>query len=412
MHRILTLFVAILFSTWILAQPADSTYRTPGSHTFTIPTGYTATLEVSVWGGGGGGGTMTGGGGGAAFAMSTIVLGEGTYNVTVGAGGMAGMAGGTSNFNDAVIAVGGSSTLTVNGGAGGADTSCTGDIRFSGGHGGLGQLDGGGGGGGEAAGPEGNGANGGDKSGGFGGIGGADSTSGGDGGDGGFRYDQADAQDGMAPGGGGGGRHGQSSDNYIGIGGDGMVQIVVTDYALPISLLSFDGFPGDHSIKLTWKTATETNNDYMAIERSTDGIHFTDIGRVAGAGTSFDVHSYEFIDHAPVAGVNYYRLRQVDVDGIATRHKIISVKMNQLLNGDRVAIYPNPARDLLNLRWEVTKTSTRILVYDLTGKVQITGQVEAGIAEFNLPVQELAAGTYILQVVHDQTTNVMRFQKQ
>ncbi|MEZ4896163.1 MAG: hypothetical protein R2806_04965 [Saprospiraceae bacterium] len=78
MHRILTLFVAILFSTWILAQPADSTYRTPGSHTFTIPTGYTATLEVSVWGGGGSGGAQTGGGkgggGGAAFAMSTVIL--------------------------------------------------------------------------------------------------------------------------------------------------------------------------------------------------------------------------------------------------------------------------------------------------------------------------------------------------
>ena len=192
MHRILTLFVAILFSTWILAQPADSTYRTPGSHTFTIPTGYTATLEVSVWGGGGGGGTMTGGGGGAAFAMSTIVLGEGTYNVTVGAGGMAGMAGGTSNFNDAVIAVGGSSTLTVNGGAGGADTSCTGDIRFSGGHGGLGQLDGGGG--------------------------------------------------------GGGGRHGQSSDNYIGMG--------LAELAVPIQHLAEMAETADFvMIKPTLRTA-------------------------------------------------------------------------------------------------------------------------------------------------------------
>ena len=151
MHRIVSLFVAILFSTWILAQPADSTYSTPGSYVYTIPTGYTATLQIDVWGGGGSGGRQTGGGkgggGGSAFASSTIVLGAGTYNLMVGAGGIAGEDGQSSDFNSMVVAVGGKTTKDEIGGLGGAATDCVGQIKYSGGHGGNGIQDGGGGGG-------------------------------------------------------------------------------------------------------------------------------------------------------------------------------------------------------------------------------------------------------------------------
>ena len=60
MQKILLLTCAVMLSTFLWAQPGDSTYATPGSHTYTIPTGYTATLQIEVWGAGGGGGTDAG----------------------------------------------------------------------------------------------------------------------------------------------------------------------------------------------------------------------------------------------------------------------------------------------------------------------------------------------------------------
>ena len=59
---------------------------------------------------------------------------------------------------------------------------------------------------------------------------------------------------------------------------------------LPIELLSFDGKIKDGTSYLTWKTASEINNDYFEIEKSTDGINFESIGKVTGAGNSTSVN--------------------------------------------------------------------------------------------------------------------------
>ena len=56
--------------------------------------------------------------------------------------------------------------------------------------------------------------------------------------------------------------------------------------ALPITLTSFTAKPKGDQVMVEWETATELNNDYMAVERSADGRRFDEIGRVQGAGNS------------------------------------------------------------------------------------------------------------------------------
>ena len=405
-----------MLSTFLWAQPGDSTYATPGSHTYTIPTGYTATLQIEVWGAGGGGGTdaavAKGGGGGGAYASSTLVLTAGTYNLTVGLGGQNGSAGTPSDFNDLIVAAaGGGSTADLTGGLGGSALSSIGDITFSGGNGGAGYSDNGGGGG-EAAGPEGNGMDGATATGIYSGAGGAGNTSGGDGGIGSQRIDNIPAGDGAAPGGGGGGKHGPGNNNNSGIGGDGMVVVTVIDYALPISLLSFDGYAQNHNIQLEWSTATEVNNDFMAIERSVDGLHFDEIGRVSGHGTSFETNHYQFTDVKPVNGLNYYRLRQVDIDGVSTVHKIISIQMNDAAKFGELVIYPNPVQERLHLQWEVNNAPSEIKIFDLSGKELRRNQINEGTSEYLLPVGDLPAGLYVLHAIRATSSEVIRLQKQ
>ena len=50
---------------------------------------------------------------------------------------------------------------------------------------------------------------------------------------------------------------------------------------LPIELLNFIGKFQSGNLHIYWSTATEKNNDYMAIERSVDGNNFSEIGRAA-----------------------------------------------------------------------------------------------------------------------------------
>lgn len=94
---------------------------------------------------------------------------------------------------------------------------------------------------------------------------------------------------------------------------------------LPIELLSFTATPNGNSNLLKWSTATETNNDYFAIEKTGDGISWTEIGRVVGAGNSTHILNYQFSDNNLIAGVSYYRLKQVDYNGQYTYSNIVAI---------------------------------------------------------------------------------------
>jgi hypothetical protein len=123
---------------------------------------------------------------------------------------------------------------------------------------------------------------------------------------------------------------------------------------LPITLLSFTGKEESGRTRLDWKTASEINNDYFIIERSTDGIYWNEIIRTNGAGSSQLVLSYTEYDFSPFAGINYYRLTQVDYDGQSETFNIIAVDIKDPfkacsdetfydLNGKEVDIKEVPA---------------------------------------------------------------------
>ena len=95
----------------------------------------------------------------------------------------------------------------------------------------------------------------------------------------------------------------------------------------------------DRSSLLTWRTETEINNDYFAIERSTDGVNFTELGQVEGAGSTTIPQSYEFIDNAPEFGDNAYRLRIVDTDGT---FKYSEIRVLRFEFSFEIVAMPNP----------------------------------------------------------------------
>lgn len=95
---------------------------------------------------------------------------------------------------------------------------------------------------------------------------------------------------------------------------------------LPITLLNFAAkYIGPKTVLLDWSTASEVNNDYFTIQRSNDGIHFTDILIVSGAGNSNNINLYNAEDNNALDGISYYRLKQTDYDGHFSYSKIVKV---------------------------------------------------------------------------------------
>jgi len=104
----------------------------------------------------------------------------------------------------------------------------------------------------------------------------------------------------------------------------GSITCTYTNGALPIELLEFLGREISDGFMLYWTTASEINNEYFSIGRSNDGINFTEIGRVTGAGHSVTPIDYSFLDPNPAPGINYYRITQYDFDGGYSRSVLIS----------------------------------------------------------------------------------------
>lgn len=107
--------------------------------------------------------------------------------------------------------------------------------------------------------------------------------------------------------------------------GDSYVARYARSTPLPVELLSFNGRCQGATVLLEWSTASELNNDHFDVLRSGDGDQWSLIGTVAGMGNSQQLITYRFMDTDPEAGTAYYRLGQVDLDGIASPSGIIAV---------------------------------------------------------------------------------------
>jgi hypothetical protein len=77
---------------------------------------------------------------------------------------------------------------------------------------------------------------------------------------------------------------------------------------LPITLLNFEAKAENDYIMVQWYTLKEIEIDSFIVERSTDAVHFTEIGRVKASGSSNTLLAYALVDSKPLMGLVYYRL--------------------------------------------------------------------------------------------------------
>ena len=177
---------------------------------------------------------------------------------------------------------------------------------------------------------------------------------------------------------------------------------------LPVTLINFAA-KAEHekTVLLSWATIAEKNNDYFTIERSQDGEDFLDLARVEGAGSSTEMHKYQFIDEQPFSGISYYRLRQTDFDGKSETFKTVSVTFNSKLVNTEVRISPNPFSESFTLQFECSeKEKITIMLFASNGAQVYTDKIlsEEGnnLYRFEAP-SNFKPGTYFLKIADEQT---------
>ena len=174
---------------------------------------------------------------------------------------------------------------------------------------------------------------------------------------------------------------------------------------LPVELIYFKGKSTTEGSLLTWQTATEENNEGFEIQHSTNGRDWENIGFVLGNGTTQEIQNYQFIDQNPKSGINYYRLKQMDLptgqaglptgqagfDGQFEYSQIVNITIEQY-NNSTISIFPNPVQDELN----IIGGQGQATIYNLLG--QSMKQFTINTEQSTINVTDLPSGQYILHI--------------
>ena len=175
-----------------------------------------------------------------------------------------------------------------------------------------------------------------------------------------------------------------------------------TSNPLPIEISIFRIENQNCQSVLIWETVSELGNDYFEIERSIDGRSFEAIGIVQGSGTTNLRQQYKFIDDQVLKSIdNYYRLKQVDVDGLSSYSKVRSIKLETCNEGLSInTVFPNPFNNRLNLiinSLDVINDG-QIEFYDVLGSMVISKNIQLqNDSQITLSTESLPVGTYFVR---------------
>ena len=165
---------------------------------------------------------------------------------------------------------------------------------------------------------------------------------------------------------------------------------------LPVQLTNFETKLQQGNVLVLWRTEQEFNSEKFEIERSSDNKIFTSIGSVRAQGVSNSAVNYEYRDAAPLKGVSFYRLKQIDTDN---RFSYSLVKrVDNRINGIQIKqVFPNPATDKINLQLIINIPQIiSVKIFNSSGK-QVIGEqrkLQAGEQNWQLDVSRLPAGIY------------------
>lgn len=148
----------------------------------------------------------------------------------------------------------------------------------------------------------------------------------------------------------------------------------------------------NRKVAIHWSTMSEYNTENFLVQRSIDNLNWLTIGSVDAAHFSNSELTYTFIDENPSEGINYYKIIQIDKDGLSTvsQAKAISVIYN---TKTKVDVFPNPSKGFLAIKSDIAIENYAL--FNIHGKILVKGSNE--IVDMTI----FENGTYYLQVILD-----------
>lgn len=178
--------------------------------------------------------------------------------------------------------------------------------------------------------------------------------------------------------------------------------IVITGSSLPVELVTFTATENNNTVLLEWSTVSEINNDYFTVEKTADGNRWQELENIPGARNSNTLRNYSITDQQPFAGINYYRLKQTDLDGTFSYSEIVPINFKEQ-DALSVYVFPNPAAEILNV---VTSETATWQLLDAAGQTIFIMPDAAAGKVHQINTGKLVSGIYILKTISRNSASI------
>jgi len=189
------------------------------------------------------------------------------------------------------------------------------------------------------------------------------------------------------------------------------------DEPFPVLLFGFSALVfNNNSVKLSWQTSFEQNNNGFEIERKIkDNNLWHSIGFIKGAGNINVLSKYYFYDNFLNSGMYSYRLKQIDYNGnfeyFELEDEVHISKPNMFSLGQN---FPNPFNSSTNITFSLPDDiSVSLLIFDVTGRLvkNIYNNFfsTSGYHKININLSDLTSGTYYYRFLTDKFTDTKKF---
>lgn len=168
---------------------------------------------------------------------------------------------------------------------------------------------------------------------------------------------------------------------------------------LPVELVDFRAMMNGGMVDVSWTTQTETGTESFIVEHSMNGTDFEAIGSIPAAGHSVGNIDYLLQHREPLAGINYYRLKQLDQDGSYVHSQVAPVIYKP---GRHVLLpRPNPATSSVQVDLPTGyEGEFQLAILDASGRIvtRNIGRTAIGPSFVELPLHGLEAGSYVVEL--------------
>jgi Secretion system C-terminal sorting domain len=171
---------------------------------------------------------------------------------------------------------------------------------------------------------------------------------------------------------------------------------------LPVTLINWNATYVNNNVSLKWSTTVEKNASHFIIERSVDGVEYTDAAMIFANGNSDIVTNYAFTDKIPAgnSGVIYYRLKMVDMDGRSQTSVVRLVRIGKTVETVKILAYPNPVvnevRITIPQNWQDNSVTYQVI--NTNGQTVKSFTIQHANQTEVISMAQVPAGMYIMKV--------------